>query len=581
MFKNKIYFWLNKEGKKNLMVLAASMLIASLLEMLSLGLIFPISGLILDNQFDNIMFIEKINLFREITPEQILAYALLMFFIFYLIKIFFLTWFTWFESKFIYSFKQNVSGNLFKGYLHQNFNFFQGRNSAEFLRNITTEIDVATAYLYAFLKLSLETVVITGILVVLVFINPLFTLSIVAMFFIVSLFYMLFFRKKFDTWGRLRQSNQEKRIQFMQEGFEGVKNVKLLGREDFFFNKFRKHNLDLYNIATITNFVKNLPRLLFELIGITTLILVYFFYYDGNSNSNPTIIIQILAVYVAASFRILPSVNRILSSLQTLKLSTHAVDKIYLEFQSFTPKEEKENNSTTKFVFKKNILIDIKSFKYNEKSKFELKNIKLNFKQGEHLGIIGKSGSGKSSIVDIITGVLKSNDTNIMVDNKSIYHNLKGWQKLIGYVPQKVLIVNDTFKNNILYGLDEDKFSDTEIIELIKKMSLETLFNRLPSGLESKLDERGLNLSVGEIQRIGICRALIYNPSILFLDEATSSLDTFTETQILEELNLYKEKTLVSIAHRINSLRNCDTIYCIDNGKVIDQGSFSKFSTKN
>ena len=163
----------------------------------------------------------------------------------------------------------------------------------------------------------------------------------------------------------------------------------------------------------------------------------------------------------------------------------------------------------------------------------------------------------------------------------SVFSNLRGWQNLIGYVPQKIFILDDTLKNNILFGLSEKNYSDKTIYELIKKINLEILLKRLPDGLNGKLGEKGLNLSGGEIQRIGICRALIYDPKILFLDEATSSLDIPTETQILNELNYFKEKTIVSIAHRINTLRNFDKIYFIDNGKIVDEGNFSKFNLKN
>ena len=180
----------------------------------------------------------------------------------------------------------------------------------------------------------------------------------------------------------------------------------------------------------------------------------------------------------------------------------------------------------------------------------------------------------------MLTGIAKPEKGSITVDGESIFSNIKGWQKLIGFVPQKIFILDDTLKNNILFGLDKKNYSDKTIIQLIKKMNLEILLNRLSGGLNGMLGEKGLNLSGGEIQRIGICRSLIYNPEIIFLDEATSSLDTFTESQILNELNYFKEKTIVSIAHRINTLRNCDKIYSIDNGKIVDEGNFNKFNLR-
>ena len=402
--------------------------------------------------------------------------------------------------------------------------------------------------------------------------NWLLTLAIVLTFFSLSAAYMLFFKDKLNTWGLLRQANLQKRIQFMQEGFEGVKSIKLLGREIFFFNKFKKHNLELSVISIKADFFKNIPRLLFELLGITAIIVVFFVLFDNKKSSVE--IIQMIAVYAVASFRILPSVNRILQSLQSMKFNYPSLDKVYFEFKSF--KNEKIN-LLKEFSFKKNILVNIKNFKHSETSKFEMKDIRFTINKGQKIGIIGPSGSGKSSLIDIVTGILQPNDGDVFVDGISIFSNLRGWQNLIGFVPQKIFILDDTLKKNILFGLDEKNYSDEMIYKLIKKMNLEILLNRLPDGLNGKLGEKGLNLSGGEIQRIGICRALIYDPEILFLDEATSALDTFTETQILNELNYFKEKTIVSIAHRINTLRNCDKIYSIDNGKIVDEGNFSKF----
>ena len=177
-------------------------------------------------------------------------------------------------------------------------------------------------------------------------------------------------------------------------------------------------------------------------------------------------------------------------------------------------------------------------------------------------------------------GIKRPSDGTVKVDTKSIFTNLRGWQKLIGLVPQKIFIMDANLRDNILFGLNSNKYSDSKIINLIKKINLENLFKRLPNGLDGNIGEKGINLSGGEIQRIGICRALIYEPEILFLDEATSSLDIHTETQILNELKIFKEKTIISIAHRINTLKNCDVIYKFENGKLVDKGNYDKFAIR-
>ena len=285
-------------------------------------------------------------------------------------------------------------------------------------------------------------------------------------------------------------------------------------------------------------------------------------------------ITQILSIYIAASFRILPSVNRMATSLQTLKLNYPAINVLYNELKSF---KKESQPSYEKFSFDKNIFADIKKFKYPNSNNFEISDVKLNISKGQKIGIIGPSASGKSTVIEILTGISDQPTGNITVDERSIYSNIRGWQKLIGFVPQKIFILDESLRNNILFGLDNKKYKDDQIISIIKKFNLEILLKRLTGGLDGNLGEEGVNLSGGEIQRIGLCRALIYDPEVLFLDEATSSLDVNTESQILDELKIFHEKTIISIAHRINTLKNCNKIYHFDNGKVVDQGDYDKF----
>ena len=507
---------------------------------------------------------------------EIFSTLLLIFLIFYLIKITFLIFYNWYESNFLYSYKENLSSKLFKEYLNQNFNFFYNRNSSEFIRNLITEADQFVVYLVSILKLTLEIIIAIGIFCFLAYVDAYFAffISIILIFFF-SLYFFLF-KDRLYNWGLQRQSNLQKLIQFMQEGFDGIKIIKLLGRENFFFNKFKVHNFNLSKISTKTYFFQGVPKLLFELVGIFFITFsLFFLYYSGKTLIEIT---QILSIYVAASFRILPSVNKMATSLQLLKLNSSAINVLYKELKSF---KKETQTSYEKFSFNNNIVVDIKKFKYPNSNNFEISDVKLNILKGQKIGIIGQTASGKSTIVEIVTGILEPTEGNITVDGKSIFSNRRGWQKLVGFVPQKIFILDESLRNNILFGLDNTKYTDEKIISVIKKFSLEGLLKRLPGGLDGNLGEEGVNLSGGEIQRIGLCRTLICDPEVIFLDEATSSLDVNTESQILNELKIFKEKTIISIAHRINTLKNCDKIYCFDNGKVVDEGNFDKFKIQN
>jgi len=575
MIKKFLYFF-NKRQKKYLLLLFGFMLIVTILEMAGLGFIFSIVGTLSPTNTKSNLFIDKLSIFFELDKTEILTYLLVAFLLFYLIKIVFLTFYNWFESNFLYTYKENLSSKVFQEYLNQDFSYFYNRNSSEFIRNLITEVDLFILYLVSVLKVALEIIVVIGILFFLSYINFYFTILITIVFLFFSTLYILLFKEKLNKWGIQRQSNIQKMIQFMQEGFDGIKVIKLLGREKFFFNKFKVHNINLSRIGAKTTFFGNVPKLLFELVGVFFVIfLLYVLYLSGRSVIE---IAQILGIYVAASFRILPSINKIVTSLQNIKLNFPAINVLYLELKNF---KKEDLSSYKKFSFNNNIFVDIKKFKYSNSNSFEISDVKLNILKGEKIGIIGATGSGKSTVVEILTGISKPTEGSITVDGKPIFSNVKGWQKLIGFVPQKIFILDESLKNNILFGLDSKKYTEDQILLLIKKLSLEILLKRLPNGLDGNLGEDGVNLSGGEIQRIGLCRALVHDPEILFLDEATSSLDANTESQILNELKIFKEKTIISIAHRINTLKNCDKIYCFDNGKVVDQGNFDKFKIQN
>ena len=575
MIKKFLYFF-NKHQKKSLLLLFIFMFISTLLEMIGLGFIFSIVGALSPSNIDNNIFINKLVAFWKLDKNEIISYLLLIFLLFYTFKIIFLTFYSGFESNFLYSYKEYLSSKIFREYLNQNFSYFYNRNSSELIRNLMTEVDQLLLYLISVLKLILEIVVVIGIFCVLAYVSFYFTIFITIIFLLASSLYFFLLKEKLNIWGKQRQSNIQKRIQFMQEGFDGIKIIKLLGRENFFFNKFKVYNINLSKIAMKGHFFQGVPRLLFEFIGISLLtISLFILYYSGK---NLIEITQVLSVYVAASFRILPSINRIITGMQFMKLSYPAMDVLYNELNNF---KKEDNSSYKKFSFEKNICVDIKKFKYPDSKNFEISNVKVNILKGQKIGIIGPSASGKSTIIEILTGISDKPLGSISVDEKSIYSNIKGWQKLIGFVPQKIFILDESLRNNILFGLDNKKYNDDKILSLIKKLSLEKLLKRLPKGLDGNLGEEGINLSGGEIQRIGLCRALIYNPDVLFLDEATSSLDVDTESQILDELEIFKNKTIISIAHRINTLKNCDKIYRFDNGKIVDQGNFEKFRVQN
>jgi len=294
-------------------------------------------------------------------------------------------------------------------------------------------------------------------------------------------------------------------------------------------------------------------------------ILVLFYLLIKNNYSNEDII-QLISVYTLSAFRVVPLINRLLGHMQRLKHNYPSLRKLIIENeQKIKPKRDKNHN----VIFKKNILLNIKNFSFSKKKDILLKSVNLEIKKKSQIGIIGQSGSGKSTIIDILCGFQKNESSKLKVDGVSILNSdlLEGWQNLIGYVPQDIIIFNQSLRENILFGSSKKILNDIKLKNLIKKVELERFLNKSKIGLSEILKQDGKNISGGEKQRIGIARALINNPELIILDEATNGLDYQTENNILKTVKKLK-KTLIIVSHRLNALKNCDKIYILKNKKI-------------
>jgi len=521
---------------------------------------------------ENILY-KFLDLFN-VGNENLIIYVLLCFFVIVLLKILILIYVSWSEAEFLAKFKESLSNRLFKNFLGRNAHQILKKNSSEYLRNFTSEIDQSGIFFFCILKLILDIILVTSLFIFLLFFDLFSSICTIGVLIILSTFYYSLVKKPIYRWGKKRIYSQKKKIQFVNESFSAIKYIKILSRENFFFKKFKKQNFELAKITLKMGFMNTIPRFFLELFLFISIILILIILFKSNYEYQD--IIKIVSVYIAVSFRLIPSANRILGNSQNIKFTYPGLLSIRNELKA-NPKIK--NKIGKKINFNRLINVKIKKFNYNSKSKFSLNNINLIFRKKEKIGIIGPSGCGKSTLIDIICGFIKTNSGDVLVDNNSIHNNLTSWQKLIGYIPQKIVIMNDSLKNNILFGLKENKFSNKAIMNIIKKTNLIDLYKKLPGGLNEKISQEGLNISGGEIQRIGIARALINNPEIIFLDESTSALDSFTENKILSEINSLN-KTIIFISHRINSLRYCDKIYYLNNGIIKDQGRFKKFNKK-
>lgn len=572
----KILNLFNPVQRKNFFILLFFIIIVSILEMMSLAIIVPIINLFLEIETrakeSNIAWITNLIGLKEFSISSIL----LIFIIFFSFKTIFSIFVSWKHHNFIYQFIDKISFNLYSKYLSQDYQKHSLKNSSELMRNILREIEVFSLYLLSFIQIILESVILLGIFVFLLYLLTIPTLMVIFFTSLTSIIYYLLVKKNLLVWGKDRQKIEKDRIIYMQEAFSSVKEINVFNRNDFFLNRFKEKNKNFFKINTNFYFLNSIPRHIFELFTVVIILFIFIYLvFTGSANQD---IIKVIALFLAASFRIIPSIYRIFNSLQNLKYSTASFNVLYDDFKNLSIKEKPQKGKNLNF--EKNINLEIKKFNYDDENNFQIKNISLEIIKNQKIGIIGKSGSGKSTLIDILAGILKDSAIKLKVDDKLIETKADRfyWQKKIGLIPQNISIMNETLKENILFGLNKDQYSNEKIIDVLKLSNLTNLLTKLPNGLEHKIKERGLNFSGGEIQRIGIARALIFNPEILIFDEATSALDTFTENEILQDINLLKNKTIIMISHRMNSLRYCDKIFLMDNGEIKDEGNFAKFN---
>ena len=389
--------------------------------------------------------------------------------------------------------------------------------------------------------------------------NPIITAIVYIFFSLLGIIYYSLVKNKLSKWAVLSLENKKNKIQFISESFSAIKSIKILSRENFFLNKFKKQIQSISRVQFKVAFLAELPRNFFEYILFIS-ILSLFFYLTQNQYSNENII-QLLSIYTLSAFRLVPIMNRFLGHMQRFKHTYPSINKLIIENeQKITSKKNKIN----KINFNKNIILYVKKFSYSNNKNVILKNINIDIKKNSQIGIIGDSGSGKSTIIDILCGFQKNKYAKLSIDGVEIFKsgNLDSWQNSLGYVPQNIVILNQSLRENILFGADKNIFKDEILRNLLKKVDLEKFILKSKDGLSQILRQDGQNISGGEKQRIGIARALINDPELIILDEATSGLDFETENNILKTIKKFK-KTSIIVSHRLNALKNCDKLYII------------------
>jgi ABC-type multidrug transport system fused ATPase/permease subunit len=556
--------------------LGVFLLIGVFFEMLGLGILIPAFAIILNPKVgDEFPLIKPlVELLGNPTHFQLLFFGMSILIFTYFLKAIFLIFLSWRQSKFSADLSANIGKKLFDGYLRMPYTFHLQRNSAELLRNIQGEVGQFTFISQSVISLSVEISVISGVVFTIILLEPMGAF-IIMLFLGISIFvFHRMTKNRLLNWGNLRQLHSGLSNKHVLQGIGGIKDVKFLGKEKYFLNQFDFHNEQnaktLAKVATLGLIPRSYLELL-SVFGLAGLIIIMVF-----QNKPVELLIPTIGVFAAAAFRMIPSANRIMTSMQGIRYAQPVVELLYNEFKIINEADKTDSlkENLEELNFENELRLNHVNFKYFKSTRNALHDINLTIKRGETIGFIGPSGSGKSTLVDIILGLIVPNKGTISFDNQDILKNVRYWQNQIGYVPQTIYLTDDSIKNNIAFGIPEDKIDEIALQKAIDAAQLKEYIDSLPEGVLSYVGERGVRLSGGQRQRIGIARALYYNPQILLLDEATSALDSLTEIEVMKSITALKnEKTILIVAHRISTLTNCHKIYKLENGKIVEEGT--------
>jgi len=551
----KISSLLSKREKSKIAYLTILMVIGGFLELLGVAGIFPLISAITEGKVSDINNITMLSL------------GLLCV---YVIKNLFLMYMYSQVYKFVYDGRSKLATRLLEQYMKEDYEFHLGRNMAVIQRAVRSDVDGFYHLVRCLLQLMSE-LIICVVLAALLFVSDFW----MALFLVVLLglcvsTVVVISRKKAKKLGADDMVAGSKMNQWLMQGIGGIKEIKLLSREDYFVNSFKEYSDKSSDNQRKQQVLIQLPRLLTETvsIGAVLLWLVIAAAYGMDLLS----IVPTLAVFAVAAFRLLPSVGKINGLLADYNFYRPRVDFIYEDMHGVQEITECNKSDDKIISFNESIELSDVSFAYAGTDKYILDKVSLSIARGESVGVVGPSGAGKTTLVDVIMGLLKICAGDIKVDGVSVFEGLSSWQRLIGYVPQNIYLSDDSIRHNIAFGIPDEEIDDDRISECIKEARLLDLVSELSEGVETVIGDRGIRLSGGQRQRIAIARALYFSPEVLVLDEATSSLDNDTEAAVMEAIEaLHGKVTMIVVAHRLSTIEKCDKVYRVEDGKVTRQ----------
>ena len=559
---------LSKKELINFYLLVFLFFISTILEIFGISIFLPLLKSIIDPNFStNNNFINNFNLFKVESDSSLIINYCLIIVLLFILKIFFSLISIIYFNNFIALKQKKISYFLIENYLNQKFIFFLNNNSSKLIQNSINETSQITyTYLSSVIILIPEIFFLTGIIIFLTILNPLESLIIISSLLIFLLIFYNMFKKRYLDYGIIRNENDTKRYQVLEETFGSIKDIILKNKKNFFLKRFKKHNdASVFSSKKVMIF-QSFPRFIFELLVIISFVLITIYLTYNNQIIS---ILPTLGLFAAISFRAIPSINKIFSCLNNIKYASRSIDIVIKEIKSYQNKKIiNQNIQKELIIFDNEITLKNIEFKFPNTDNNIFEKIDFSIKKNSFIGIMAESGVGKSTLVNIICGLLTPSNGNIFSDNKLVNTESNEWKKKFGIVPQNFFMLDDTIENNITFG-DDIKKNQLLFEKAIDQSESREFIESRENKFSEIIGQKGTRISGGQQQRLAIARALYFNPEILIFDEATNSLDKKTENSILNTIKkMASTKTIIQISHDPDDLKYCEEIFKLSKRKL-------------
>ena len=551
------------------------MIVGSVLEMIGIALIMPIVTVITDstNGTNNSILKPVYVRLGILKSTDIVVFVLLLLAFVFAVKSVFSVYLNWAQIDFGRRIEQDISSKLFQSFMNRPYLFHLQRNSADLIYSINSEVGQFSGAIVLILSVLSETLVVAALGVLVLYTNLWASISTLLMLLVAAIIYNRVVRRQLNSLAVTLKKESPKKIQYVSQGFGGIKDVTVLGLSESFTTQFDKQNFLLGKTASRYGLLTKVPAIWIEFVAVLGLVVTILVML--TQETDPRRIAPVLGLLTAVSFRFVPSTNRLIVATNRLRVVRPAIDSIYNEVQSSSDRVKLVHLG----AFKSQIEMRNLSFSYPHTITPSLQNTNVVVRKGETVGFIGPSGAGKSTLVDVILGLLPPTSGELLIDGIDMYKNNLEWQSTIGYVAQSIYLIDDTIRRNVAFGIAEHEIDDVALERALKSAQLWDFVDGLPEKTQTIVGERGVRVSGGQRQRIGIARALYHEPQVLVLDEATSSLDIDTETEVMSAIRaLHGFKTILIVAHRLSTVQHCDRVYKIEDATIVGEGTLEELT---